>query len=192
MEEARTGRDFNARHFPKLLKERKMKATVGIRKDLFDELIINKREKKLLELSKLPDDDLYRRMGAAGRKKVSSVRPSNVYLESPNRGDTEGKSPTFFRNEKIALMSPALFFDPTLNDLEGGKMLFGELEWHLDRLVCETAAKSPLYGYKQEAIRLANLCVEAIEKTYPEVDRGIVEIFVALRMKGMFTVCTRY
>lgn len=169
-----------------------MKAMVSTHKMPFGEVKINKSERKLLELSKLTDEDLYTRMGVAGRQTVSSVKPGNVYLESMHRGDVEGKSPTFFRDAKIELPAPVLYYDPKLDDLEGGRMLFRSLEEHFDRLICETVSNSPLSGYKQEAIRLAELCVKAIERKYPEVDKRVVETFVAIRMKGLFAVCTRY
>jgi hypothetical protein len=154
--------------------------------------MISKVNKKFLELTKLSDDDLYRKIGETGRRTVSTMRPSDVYLDSPNMGDTEGKSPTFFQHEKIESMSPIVYFDPRLDDLEGGKMLFRQLEKLLDRVVCETVTNSPLYDYTQEVNRLGAQCSKAISRKYPEIDKRIVEAFVALRMKGFFTVCTMY
>jgi len=169
-----------------------METTPNIGMKPFCEMTANATDCTMLELSLLPDEDLYRRMGWIGRRSVSAPEPRNRYLEAPNSGDVEGKSATCFRHETIDLLSPVLYFDLSLDDLEGGTSRFRSLEEHFDRIICETANSSPLYGYKQEAIRLGNKCVEAISARYPEIDRGIAEIFVAVRMKGLFNVCTRY
>ncbi|MEA5115216.1 MAG: hypothetical protein VB050_14445 [Geobacteraceae bacterium] len=169
-----------------------METTLNIGMKSFCEMTAHETYCKMLELSGLPDEELYRRMGRVGRQFVSTSKPKNAYLETPNMGDVEGKSATFFRHETIDLLSPVLYFDLSLDDLEGGKSLFRSLEEHFDRLICETANNSPLYGYKQEAIRLGNKCVEAISGKFPGIDRSIVEIFVVFRMKDLFNVCTRY
>ncbi len=169
-----------------------METTRNIGRKSFCDMTANETYCRMLELSGLPDEELYSRMGRIGRQFVSSSKPRNMYLEAPNKGDTEGKSATFFRHETIDLLSPVPYFDLSLDDIDGGKSLFRSLEEHFDRIICETANSSPLYGYKQEAIRLGNRCVEAINAKFPEIDRSIAEIFVAFRMKGLFSVCTRY
>ena len=169
-----------------------MRTSVSIHRELLGGLMINKVDKKILELTKMSDDDLYRRIGETGRRTLSTITPSNIYLASPNVGDTEGKSPTFFQHEMIDAMSPDVYFDLRLDDLEGGKVIFRQLEKPFDRVVCETVTNSPLYGYKQEVNRLGSLCRKAICKKYPGIDKRIVEAFVALRMKGFFAVCTMY
>lgn len=169
-----------------------MENTLNFGGKTFCELTANGTYCKMLELSGLPDDELFRRMGSIGRQTISDARPDNIYLESENSGDVEGKSATFFRHATIDALSPALYFNPSLDDLDGGRSLFRSLEEHFDRIICATANESPLYGYKQEAIRLGNKCVEAISGKYPEIDRNIVELYVAFRMKGLFNVCTRY
>jgi hypothetical protein len=169
-----------------------MRTSVSIHREHFGGLMIHKVDNKFLELTKMSDDELYRRIGETGRRTVSSITPSTIYLASPNIGDTEGKSATFFQHETIEAVSPDVYFDLRLDDLEGGKMIFRQLEKLFDRVVCETVTNSPLYGYKQEVNRLGTQCNKAICKKYPGVDKRIVEAFVALRMKGFFAVCTMY
>jgi hypothetical protein len=169
-----------------------MRTSVSIHREHFGGLMIHKVDKKFLELTKMSDDDLYRRIGESGRRTVSSITPSTIYLASPNFGDTEGKSAAFFQHEKIEATSPDVYFDHRLDDLEGGKMIFRHLEKLFDRVVCETVTNSPLYGYKQEVNRLGSQCNKAICKKYPGVDKRIVEAFVAIRMKGFFAVCAMY
>jgi len=154
--------------------------------------MIHKVDKKFLELTKMSDDELYRRIGETGRRTVSTMTPSSIYLASPNIGDTEGKSAAFFQHEKIEATSPDVYFDHRLDDLEGGKVIFRQLEKPFDRVVCETVTNSPLSGYKQEINRLGSQCSKTLCKKYPGIDKRIVEAFIALRMKGFFAVCTMY
>ena len=169
-----------------------MRAVSGSAKGLFEGVIIGDAEKELLELTKLSDDDLYRKLGILGRETLSTLRPASDYMKSPNLGDATGKSPFFFRSEKIETPAPAVYFDLPADDLEAGKVLCGQVGAHFDRILCETANGSPLYGYKQEAVKLGNRCVEAISGKYPMIDRRIVAVFVALRTKQLFNVCTMW
>jgi hypothetical protein len=169
-----------------------MRTVSGIAKGLFEGVMIGDSEKELLELTKMADDDLYRKMGAAGRETLSTMRPSSDYMKSPNVGDNTGKSPFFFRSEKIEIPTPAVYFNLPPDDLEAGRLLCGQIGAHFDRIICETATISPLYGYKQEAIKLGNRCVEAICGMYPMIDRSIVRAFVAMRTKELFNVCTMW
>ena len=74
-----------------------MGAMSSIKMELFDELEMSSTEKKILELTKLSDDDLYRMIGSAARNTSSSLKPSRDYLESPNIGDATGKSAFFLQ-----------------------------------------------------------------------------------------------
>lgn len=169
-----------------------MRTVGGIANGLFEGVMIGDAEKELLALTKLSEDELYRKIGAVGRETLSSMRPSNDYMKSPNVGDNTGKSPFFFRSEKVDIPTPAVYFDLPSNDLEAGRLLCGQIGAHFDRIICETATGSPLYGYKQEAIKLGNRCVDAICGMYPMIDKRIVRTFVAMRTKELFSVCTMW
>lgn len=169
-----------------------MRTLSGISKGLFEGVMIGDAEKELLELTKMSDDELHRMMGALGRETLSSMRPTGDYMKSPNVGDSTGKSPFFFRSEKVEIPRPTLYFDLPDDDLEAGRLLSGQVGAHFDRIICETATTSPLYGFKQEAIKLGNRCVDAICGTYPMIDRRIVRAFVAMRTKELFNVCTMW
>ena len=169
-----------------------MGATSSIKKELFTELEMSASEKEMLEMMKLSDDDLYVMMGAAARETSSTLKPEMDYLDSPNIGDETGKSAYFFRNAKVTSISPAVYFDLPEDLLEAGKMVYGQIGGHLDKVVCETVKNSPFYGYKQEALRLGTHCAEAISSRFPTVDRRIVNCFVALRAKQQFNICTMW
>jgi len=169
-----------------------MRTVSGIAKGLFEGVTIGDAEKELLELTKMSDDDLQRKIGLVGRETLSTMRPSSDYMKSPNVGDNTGRSPFFFFNEKVEIPGPAVYFDLPSEDLEAGRLLCGQIGAHFDRIICETATSSPLYGYKQEAIKLGNRCVEAICGRYPMIDRKIVMAFVAMRTKELFNVCTMW
>jgi len=169
-----------------------MRTMSGIANGLFEGVMIGDAEKELLELTKLSDDDLCRKMGGWGRETLSAMRPSGDYMKSPNVGDNTGKSPFFFRSDKVEIPRPVVYFDLPSDDLEAGRLLFGQVGAHFDRIICETATSSPLYGYKQEAIKLGNRCVEAICGMYPMIDKRIVRAFVAMRTKELFNVCTMW
>jgi hypothetical protein len=162
----------------------------GIANGLFEGVLIGDAEKGLLELTKLNDDDLYRKIGVAGRETLSTLRPGRDYMKSPNLGDATGKSPFFFRSDKVETPAPAVYFDLPVDDLEAGKVLCGQVGAHFDRIICEAATNSPLYGYKQEAVKLGTRCVEAISRKFPMIDKRIVTTYVAMRTKQLFTVCT--
>ncbi|MGA7829286.1 MAG: hypothetical protein WCA04_16655 [Geobacteraceae bacterium] len=168
-----------------------MRTFNNISNGLFEGVLIDDSEKRLLELTQLSDDELYRRMGIAGRETLSTFRPGNEYMNSPNIGDSTGKSPFFFRSDKIETSVPAVYFhDLPADDLEAGKTLSGQISAVFDRLICESTSNSPLYGYKQEAVRLGNRCVSMISGRFPNIDKRIVMAYVAMRTKDLFNVCT--
>jgi len=169
-----------------------MRAMSSIKMELFDELEMSNFEKEMLELTKLSEDDLYRMIGAAARETSSTLKPGRDYLDSPNIGDATGKSAFFFKNAKVTSISPAVYFDLPEDSLEAGKVVYGQIGGQLDRVVCETVTNSSFYGYKQEALRLATHCAEAISSRFPTVDRRIVNSFVALRAKQQFNFCTKW
>ena len=169
-----------------------MGAMSSIKMELFDELEMSSTEKEILELTKLSDDDLYRMIGTAARKTSSSLKPSRDYLDSPNIGDATGKSAFFFKNAKVTSISPAVYFDLPKDLLEAGKLVYGQIGGPLDKVVCETVNNSPYNGYKQEALRLAANCAEAVFSRFPTVDRGIVNSFVAMRAKQQFNICNMW
>lgn len=168
-----------------------MRVMSGDVKELFEGVMLQDSEKELLTLTKLSDDDLYRSMGVIGLETISGLRPGMEYSRNPNMGDTTGRSPFFFRHETIEA-SPSVYLMLPDDPVEAGRVLFGQLEAHFDRIICETATGSPLYGYKQEAIRLGNQCIAAISARYPSIDRRIIAAFVAMRTKGLFSVCTMW
>lgn len=149
-------------------------------------------QKEMLELTKLSDDDLYRKMGTAAKATLDSLKPGHEYLDSGNVGDTEGKSASFYSNPKITPVHPAVYFDLPKDDVEAGRVVYGQLEGYLDKVICETISKSPLHDYKQENIRLATHCVEAINREYRTVDLRIVKAFVAFHAKEQFGKCTLF
>lgn len=168
-----------------------MRTLSNISNGLFEGVLIDDSEKRLLELTKLSDDELYRRIGIAGRETLSTFRPGDDYMRSHNIGDYTGKSPFFFRSEKIETSAPAVYFhDLPTDDREAGEMLSGQVGAVFDRLICECTVTSPLYGYKQEAVRLGNRCVSVISGKYPNIDKRIVMAYVAMRTKDLFNVCT--
>ncbi len=167
-----------------------MRTISNISNGLFEGVLIDDSEKRLLELTKLSDDELYRRIGIAGRETLSTFRPGDDYTRSHNIGDSTGKSPFFFRSEKIETSAPAVYFhDLPADDLEAGRMLSGQISAVFDRLICESTTTSPLYGYTQEAVRLGNRCVSMISGKYPNIDKRIIMAYVAMRTKELFSVC---
>ena len=169
-----------------------MGAMSSIKMELFDELEMNDSEKAMLELTKLSDDDLYRMIGAAARETSSTLKPGRDYLNSANIGDATGKSAFFFSNPKVTSISPAVYLDLPADLLEAGKVVYGQIGGQLDRVICETVTNSPLYGYKQEALRLAMHSADAISSRFPTVDRRIVNSFVALSAKQQYNICTNW
>jgi hypothetical protein len=173
-------------------KEVKMGAKRNIKKELFSELDLSGSEKEMLDMTKLSDDDLYRTIGTAAKNTLDTLKPGTEYLKSRNIGDTTGKSAFFFTNPKIEAKAPALYSDLPDDPLEAGKVVCGQLEGYLDKVICETVTHSSLYGFKQEALRLAMQCVEAIAKEYPTVDSKIDKAYVAFHAKEQFNKCTRW
>ncbi len=169
-----------------------MKAMGSVRKELFGELSMSDSQKEMLELTKMSDEDLYRIIGDSAKATRNTLKPGTEYLESGNIGDTTGKFAAFYSNPKITPMHPALYFDLPKDAVEAGRVVFGQLEGYLGKVLCETISGNPLYGYKQENIRLACHCVEAINREYPMVDSRIVKAFVALHAKGQFSTCASW
>jgi hypothetical protein len=169
-----------------------MAAMASMKKELFEELQMSSSEKELFEMTKLSDDELYRNIGIAARDTQDSLRPGDDYLKSQNIGDNTGKYAFFFRSPKITSMKPALFLKLPENDTEAGKVAYGQLEGYLAKVICETATNSSRFGYKQENLRLASQCVEAINSRFPKLDSRIVKGFVALHAKNNFNKCTMW
>jgi hypothetical protein len=164
----------------------------NIRKELMSEWEMSGSEKEMFDMTKLSDDDLFRTIGTAAKNTLDALRPSSEYLNSLNIGDTTGRSAFFFSNPKIEPKEPAIYRDLPDDPLEAGKVVCGQLEGYLDKVICETVTHSSLYGYKQEALRLAMQCVEAIAREYPAVDRKIDKAYVAFHAKEHFNKCTRW
>jgi hypothetical protein len=170
----------------------KMGAMSNIRKELFDELELSHSEKEMLELTKLSDDELYTMIGVAARKTLATLKPDDAYLSSANIGDSTGKSAFFFSNPMVTSISPAVYLELPEDNLEAGKVVYEQIEGQLNRVICETATKSPLFGYKQEAIKLGTKCAEEISRKFPAVDKRVVHASVAIRAKQQFNVCTKW
>ena len=169
-----------------------MATTANIRKELFDEIEMSSSEKELLDLTKLDDSDLFRTIGIAAKETRDALKPGTEYLNSPNIGDYTAKSALFFRNPTVESMTPAVYRDLPDDPVEAGRIVYGQLEGQLDKVICNTVTNSPRYSYKQEAIRLAAECVTAIEKHYPNVDSRIDKAYVAIHAKEQFNKCTRW
>lgn len=168
-----------------------MKPMASIPKKLFEGIFLNHAEQELLELTKLDENTLYARMGVAGRLTQETLETKSEYVNCPNMGDPEGKSPFFFRHEKVELSSPAIYCNLPDNDLEAGRIILNQMGVHFDRVICDTVSKSPLFGYRQEAIKLGTHCIEAVTKAFPMIDEKIIWPFVALRAKQMFNICAK-
>ncbi len=149
-------------------------------------------QKEMFELTKSSDDDLYRKMGTAAKATLDSLKPGHEYLDSGNVGDTEGKSASFYSNPKITPVHPALYVDLPKDDVEAGRVVYGQLEGYFDKVICETISKNPLHDYKQENIRLAMHCVEEINRKFPTVDSRIVKAYVAFHAKSQFGTCSLF
>ncbi len=169
-----------------------MGAMGSMKKELFEELEMNSSQREMLELTKLADNELYRTIGMAAKDTRDALKPSDEYLKSPNIGDATGKSAFFFSNPRIASTTPVVYRDLPDDPIEAGKVVCGQLEGFLDKVICDTVTHSSLYGYKQEALRLAAQCVEAIAKQYPAVDSRIDKAYVALHAKEQFNKCARW
>ena len=100
-----------------------MKTMSGIAKGLFEGVMIGDAEKELLELAKLSDDELYCRIGVAGRETLSTLRPGSDYMKSPNLGDATGKSPFFFRSDKVETPAPAISGNSTMSTSQPSRRL---------------------------------------------------------------------
>ncbi len=169
-----------------------MKTMEKATKELFDELHLNDSQKEMFELTKRSDDDLYRRIGMAAKATLDALKPGHEYLESGNIGDATGKFASFFSNPKITPMHPSLYLDLPKDAVAAGRTVCEQLQGYMDRVICETISSSPLHGFKQENLRLATRCVEAICREYPTLDSGIVKAYVAFHAKNQFRTCTLF
>jgi hypothetical protein len=163
----------------------------NIKKELISEWKMSNFEKEMLDMTKLSEDELYRTIGTVAKNSPESMKPGHEYLESRNLGDTTGKSAFFFSNPKIEPKAPAVYRDLPDDPIEAGKVVFGQLEGYMDKVICETVTHSSLYGYKQENLRLAMQCVEALSREYPEIDKNIEKAYVAFHAKEYFNKCNR-
>ncbi len=179
------GRRFGA-------KEAGMAAMAGIKKELFEELKMSDFGKEIYDMTKLSDDELYRKIGMAARETQDSLKPGDDYLNSPNIGDNTGKYAFFFRSTKITPDKPSIHFKLPEDNLEAGRVAYGQLEGHIGKVICETATGSSRFGFKQENIRLADECAEAVHNRFPKLDSRIVSACVALHAKNFFNKCTMW
>jgi hypothetical protein len=169
-----------------------MSGTARVKMDLFEELEMSNFGKEIFELTKLSDNELYRNIGIAAKETQNALKPGDDYLNSPNIGDNTGKYAFFFRSPKITPMKPSLYLKLPEDDTEAGKVAYGQLEGYLGKVICETATNSSRFGYKQENIRLASECAEAINSRFPKLDSRLVKSFVALYTKDHFNKCTMW
>ncbi len=169
-----------------------MAAMAGIKKELFEELKMSDFGKEIYDMTKLSDEELYRKIGMAARETQDSLKPGDDYLNSPNIGDSTGKYAFFFRSPKITPIKPSLYFKLPEDNLEAGRVAYGQLEGLLGKIVCETATNSSRFGYKQENIRLAGECAEAVSSRFPKLDTRIVKACIALHAKNHFNKCTMW
>lgn len=167
-----------------------MKSFTGISTRLFNGILLTKKEMEFIELAKLDEKILVQKMGAAGRETETSLKANDDISQCPNKGDVEGKSPFFFHHETIEF-SAGIHCNLPEDDLEAGKVIVSQMGVYFDKVICDTVRESPLFGYKQEAIRLASQCVEALVKNFPTIDERIIKPFVALRSQQMFNICPR-
>jgi hypothetical protein len=89
-------------------------------------------------------------------------------------------------------MKPTIYLKLPEDAVEAGRIAFGQLEGHLGKVICETATSNSRFGYKQENIRLASKCVEAIHDRFPDLDSRLVHTIVALHAKNQFNKCTMW
>ena len=68
-----------------------MKAMGSVRKELFDELHMSDSQKEMLELTKLSDEDLYRKIGMAA-KASATVNDWIMAQEKQGSGDVRGRT----------------------------------------------------------------------------------------------------
>ncbi len=169
-----------------------MAARSGINKELFEELKMSDTGKEIYHMTKMSDEELYSKIGMAARETQDSLKPGDDYLMSPNIGDNTGKFAFFFRSPKITPMKPSLYFKLPEDNMEAGKVAFDQLEGHLGKIMCETATNSSRFGFKQENIRLADECAEAVHGRFPKLDSRIVNAYVALHAKNFFNKCTMW
>lgn len=167
-----------------------MKSFTSIPSKLFNGVLLSKKEQEFLELAKLDEKILFQKMGAAGRATETELKAKDDFSQCPNMGDVEGKSPFFYLHDSIEF-SAGIRCNLPEDDLEAGKVIVSQMGVYFDKVICDTVRESPLFGYKQEAIRLAAQCVEALVKKFPLIDERIIKPFVALRSQQMFNIYPR-
>jgi len=145
--------------------------------------------KEIYDLTKLSDEELYRTMGSAARETRATLKEATGHLSGFEEDDPEGKSPFLFRNIRPATIPPTIYFDMPDDPLDAGKLVYGQLAAKIGRVICSTIKGNPLHGYKQEYMRLARKCKEAVESEYPNLDSRIIKGFVALQAKHDFSDC---
>ncbi|HOP39974.1 MAG TPA: hypothetical protein PLI53_02915 [Geobacteraceae bacterium] len=167
-----------------------MKQLVRVPKKLFEGVVLTRKEQNFLELIRLDEKTLYRKIGAAGKETESKLKVKDDFDRCPNKGDLEGKSPFFFQYRKIE-SSVGIHCNLPADDLEAGEIIVNHMGVHFDKIICNTVRESPLFGYKQEAVRLGTQCVDALVKNFPMIDERIIKSFVALRSQQMFNICPK-
>jgi hypothetical protein len=169
-----------------------MGSRTNMTKEMISGLKLNGTERDLLRLSNRNDDYIFRTIGVAASKMASELKPDTSYMESPNMNDAEGKSPFFFRQPTISSRHAGMYGELPGDPLEAGKMVFDRLHGKLSKVVCETVTRSPLSGYKQEEVRLGATCVDAISAEYEDLDKKLIEGYVAVLMKQHFSDCAMW
>ena len=86
-----------------------MRILSNISNGLFEGVLIDDSEKKLLELTKLSEDELYRRIGQVGRENLSTFRPSDNYMIVPISVITPGNRPSSSGARRLKHLSRSTF-----------------------------------------------------------------------------------
>jgi hypothetical protein len=150
---------------------------------------MNADVKEIYDLTKLSDEELYRTMGSAARETKAILKEGSDHLRGFEGGDPEGKSPFLFRNLREAIIPPTVYFNIPDDPLDAGILVYGQLAAKIGRVICSTIKGNPLHGYRQEYMRLARKCKDAVESEYPNLDNRIIKGFVALQAKHDFSDC---
>lgn len=156
---------------------------------LREALAMDADEKEIYDLTKLSDEELYRTMGSAARETMATLKEGTGHLSGFEGDDPTGKSPFLFRNLRGATIPPTVYFDIPDDPLAAGRLVYGQLAAKIERVICSTIKGNPLHGYRQEYLRLARKCGEAVESEYPNLDSRIIKGFVALQAKHDFSDC---
>jgi hypothetical protein len=150
---------------------------------------MGEEEKEIYELTKLSDEELYRKVGNAARESLASLKKATGHPGGFETDDPEGKSPFLFRNLREHTIPPTIYSSIPDDALDAGKLVYGQLAAKIDRVVCGTIKGSDLNGYRQENMRLATKCAEALKGEYPTLDIRIIKGVVALQAKHDFCDC---